>query len=335
MSKNLYVTATGPRSGKSAIALGLMQLISGHLRKVAFFRPIIQATEGRDHDINLILSHFNLDQDYKRSYAFTLSEAREKIGAGQYAQLLEEILEKYKDLESEYDFVLCEGTDFQGQDTALEFDLNADIAANLGAPALLVCNGNGGQSARDITRSAQLNVEALEEKGVDVVSCVVNRLKVSDATEDITKNIKCVARCDEPLLVYAIPEINALGKPTVGDVGEWLDARTLYGDEGLDNLAQSYIIAAMHISHFLEYLEPGALIITPGDRSDIILSTLSSRLSSNYPDVSGILLTGGLEPSESVKRLILGWTGMPVPILSVEGSTFPTTQKLNELYGPH
>jgi phosphate acetyltransferase len=333
MSKNLYVTATGPRSGKSAIALGLMQLLSGHLRKVAIFRPIIQATQGKDHDISLILSRFNINQDYERAYGFTLSEARERIGAGQYAQLLEDILEKYKELEAQYDFVLCEGTDFQGQDPAFEFDLNADIAANLGAPAVLVCNGNGGQSTTDITRSAQLNVEALEEKGVDVTACIVNKVKATTDVQEIIKNIRCVARCDEPLLVYAIPEVDALGKPTVGDVGKWLNAKPLFGEDGLDNLAQSYIIAAMHISHFLEYLEPGGLIITPGDRSDIILSSLASRLSSNYPDISGIVLTGGLEPSESVKKLIMGWTGVPVPVLSVGDSTFPTTQRLSELYG--
>ncbi|MGE4292410.1 MAG: phosphate acetyltransferase [Desulfovibrio sp.] len=333
MSKNLYVTATGPRSGKSAIALGLMQLLSGHLRKVAIFRPIIQATQGRDHDISLILSRFNINQEYERAYGFTLSEVRERIGAGQYAQLLEDILEKYKQLEAEYDFVLCEGSDFQGQDPAFEFDLNADIAANLGAPALLVCNGNGGQTTTEITRSAQINVEALEEKGVDVTACIVNKVKSSTDVQAITKNIRCVARCDEPLLVYAIPEVDALGKPTVGDVGNWLNAKPLFGDIGLDNLALSYIVAAMHISHFLDYLEPGALIITPGDRSDIILSSLASRLSSNYPDISGIVLTGGLEPSESVKKLIMGWTGVPVPVLASADSTFPTTQRLSELYG--
>ncbi|SKA94992.1 phosphotransacetylase [Paucidesulfovibrio gracilis DSM 16080] len=333
MSKNLYVTATGPRSGKSAIALGLMQLLSSHLRKVAFFRPIIQANEGRDHDISLILSHFNLNQDYETAYGFTLSEARERIGAGQYAQLQEEILEKYKRLEAQYDFVLCEGTDFQGQDSAFEFDLNADICANLGAPAMLVCNGNGGQTPRDITRSAQLNVEALEDKSVDVTACIVNKLKADTDVREITQNIRCVARCDEPLLVYAIPEVDALGKPTVGDVGKWLNAKALFSEEGMDNLAQSYIIAAMHISHFLEYLEPGGLIITPGDRSDIILSSLASRLSSNYPDISGIVLTGDLEPSESVKKLIMGWTGVPVPVLSVKESTFPTVERLSMLYG--
>ncbi|WP_028587612.1 phosphate acetyltransferase [Desulfocurvus vexinensis] len=333
MSNNLYITATETRSGKSAIALGVMQLLLGKVRKVAFFRPIINDNvDGKpDHDIRLILTHFNLDVPYEATYACTLSEARELINTGRHALLLENILNKYKALEAEYDFVLCEGTDFQGKNPAFEFEINADIAANLGAPVLLVASGRG-KSEKEVLDSAQLTIETLEEKGLDLVACVVNRVEDGDGVA-IAQGLRSQLRSKQPLLVYAIPEDASLGNPTMGDVRKWLGADVLYGHGRLDTLVEDYVIAAMQVGNFLEYIQQGSLIITPGDREDIILASLASRLSTSYPDISGILLTGGLTPSVNVHRLIEGWTGVPVPILSAEGNTFKTTRLLSELYG--
>ncbi len=333
MSTNLYITATESRSGKSAIALGVMQLLLSNVRKVAFFRPIINdAMDGKqDHDIRLILTHFNLDVPYERTFATTLSEARELINTGRRSLLLENILNKYKALEAEYDFVLCQGTDFLGQDPAFEFEINADIAANLGAPVLLVSSGRG-KSEKEVVDSTQLTIETLEEKGLDLVACVVNRIVDGDG-KDIAELLRSKLKSKQPLLVYAIPEAPSLGNPTMGDVRKWMHAEVLYGHGRMETLVEDYVIAAMQVGNFLEYIEPGSLIITPGDREDIILASLASRLSSSYPDIAGILLTGGLVPSVNVHRLIEGWTGVPVPILSAAGNTFKSTRLLSELYG--
>lgn len=333
MSNNLYISATETRSGKSAIALGVMQLLLRQVRRVAFFRPIINTKSNgrRDHDINLILSHFNLDVPYENSYAYSLKEARELINSGLHSVMLENILAKYKNLEKDYDFVLCLGTDFQGRDSAFEFDINADIAANLGCPMILVANGKG-KTSEELTSSTLLTVESLDEKGVDVVACILNRME-DENLEGVAADITSRIRCGKPLLAYALPEEDSLGKPTMGDVKNWLGAKVLYGHGSLDTMVDEYLIAAMQIGNFLEYLEPGSLVITPGDRSDIILSSLASRLSTAYPDISGILLTGGLEPTTSIHRLIEGWTGMPLPILSVDGHTYKASRILAELYG--
>ena len=143
MSKNLYVSTTEERSGKSAVVLGVMQMLLRDLRKVAIFRPIINdpGKDNQDHDIILMIDHFRLSISYEDTYAYTLKQARELINSGQRSLVLENILKKYKALEEKYDFVLCEGTDFKGKDPAFEFDLNADIAANIGAPMLVVTSG--------------------------------------------------------------------------------------------------------------------------------------------------------------------------------------------------
>jgi phosphate acetyltransferase len=333
MLKSLYLTATEPRSGKSAIVLGLMQLLKRDMRKVAIFRPIIgpMAEQERDHDVNLILTEYRLDQPYEETFAYTLREARELINSGQSSLIMEVVLNKYKELEDEYDFVLCEGTDFMGKDAAFEFELNADLAANLGSPVMLVINGRD-KNAEDLIESALINVDTMGEKPVDMAALIINRFQAGDPSA-LFNSIRERAPQIKDLPIYAIPEDENLGHPTVKDVMRWLDARVLYGHGRLETRVDDFVVAAMQISNFLDYIESGSLIITPGDRSDIILSSLASRLSSSYPDISGILLTGGIEPPGNVHRLIEGWTGVPIPVLMAQGDTYSTSQRLTELYG--
>ena len=107
----------------------------------------------------------------------------------------------------------------------------------------------------------------------------------------------------------------------------------LYGHIRLNFLVQDYLIAAMQVGNFMDHLEPDCVIITPGDRSDIILASLASRFSSSYEDISAMVLTGGIEMPNSIHRLIEGWTGVPVPILAVQDHTFRTVQTLANRYG--
>ncbi len=333
MANTLFVTGVEPRSGKSAIILGIMQLLLRDIQRVAFFRPIINApaSGGKDHDINLVQSQFNLDMRYSESYSLTMQQAREMINQGQHEALLEKILNDYNALTGRFDFILCEGTDFLGSDPAFEFDINADIAANLGCPVLLVSNGQK-KNQDEIVASTLLTIESFEDKGLDILAAIINRVEDVDG-EAMVAELKNSIRCPECFPIYVIPEEARLGKPTVADVLKWLDAKVLYGGDMLSNLVDSYVIAAMQLGNFLNYIERGGLVITPGDRSDIILGSLASRLSTNYPDISGILLTGGLEPSESVTKLIEGWVGAPIPILMAEGHTYKTARILYDLYG--
>ena len=336
MAKNLYVTATEGKSGSSTIVLGVMQLLLRNLRKVAFFRPIINQpadNDGRDHDIDLVLKHFGLDIPYEDTYAYTLQAARNLMNTGQQEAMLDNILNKYKQLESKYDFVLCEGTDFSGSDTPFEFDLNCAIASNIGSPVLVVANATG-KKFDEIRDSAQLTLDQLDDKGLDVIACIVNRSILDEREEkELVLMLHSKGNSSNPLATYIIPEERSLGKPTVAEVQKWLGARVMYGQERLDGLVDDYLIAAMQVGNFLEYLTQGCMIVTPGDRADVILGSLASRFSSLYPDVSGIILTGGLPLPASMHRLIDGWTGMPVPILSVQEHTYKTIQRLSLLHG--
>ena len=336
MSTNLYITATEERSGKSAVVLGVMQMLLKSLDRVAFFRPLIHETEDgwEDPVINLVLEHFDLDIEYEATYGLTLEEAQELVNSGQHALLHDIILNKYKTLKSEFDFVLCDGTDFRGKDIAFEANINTDIAANLGAPVLLVASGRK-KKTDELVRLTQLSIEALVERGVDIMACIVNRAAEDVEVDDFSRiRVKTKGGQGAPIDVFVIPEHRELANPTVGDVKRWLGARTLYGEEGMTTLVENYVVAAMQIGNFLDYITPGAMVITPGDRCDIILSTIASRLSTTYPDISGIILTGNLLPPDNVLKLLKGLSStVPVPILAVEGHTYQTIEKVGELYG--
>ncbi|MGE4297245.1 MAG: phosphate acetyltransferase [Desulfovibrionaceae bacterium] len=333
MSKSLYITTTETVSGKSAISLGVMQLLLRDVQNVAFFRPVmtIDPMDGLDYYTRLIRTYFKLDIPYEDTYAYTMNEAREMILAGRNEEFLDTILAKYKALEAQYDFVLCLGTDFLSKETSFEFDINADIASNLGTPVMIVVNA-AKKTHDQVISSVQHAVESYCERSVDVISVIVNRVS-EDAAAMVTADVlECIKGTAEPL-VYAIPEEPMLGKPTMEDVRKWLDAKVLYGAEGMKTQVDNLVIAAMEMQNFLEYVERGSLIITPGDRADIMLSSINCRMGDTLPHPAGILLTGGIKPHPQVDRLIRGFKEMPLSVLITRGNTYKTIHTLHDLYG--
>ncbi len=334
MSKVLFLTATEAKAGKSVISLGVMQLLLRNLRKVAFFRPIITTPQDetiKDHDIELIRKHFELSQPYESTFAFTMDQARQLIGQGRKEELLDTILKKYKSLEAEYDFILCEGSDYFGSDAPFEFEINADIADILGAPVLLIANGTG-KNAQEAYDSTQNTVDILSERTIKVLACIVNRSTLT-LNEIITasKHFNIHAPYAEHIPLHFIPEEPILGQPTLRDVQRWLEATILTGKDRMDNNVESNLVAAMNVGNFLEHLiGDNQLIITPGDRGDIILASMAARFSDAYPSPAGIVLTGGLDMHPSIMRLAEGRDGMP--IMAVNDNTIMCVNKLNRLY---
>lgn len=328
----VYITATGAMTGKSAIALGTMQMLTRQMRNVAFFRPIINEPQldDRDPDINLMLEHFKLDQAYTDAFAYTQNEAKEIINHGSRNLLIENIIQKFKALQEKHDFILCVGTDFLGKDPVFEFELNAEIAANLGCPVILVTSGDSA-TADEIRQSLQLTMDSLKPHAVDVVATIINRTNLTQTNLDDLRN--AFSQDGKPALIYSVPNEPAIGRATMADVKKGLNAEVLFGSSRLDTMVGEYLVAAMHADHFINYIEKDQLIISPGDRTDIVLAAMASRLSSTMPDIAGILLTGGLKPAPEMMKLLEGWPGAPVPILSTEAHTYRTITALQEIYG--
>jgi phosphate acetyltransferase len=329
------MTSTESKSGKSMIILGLMQALLKRSRQVTIFRPIIDipaGVESRDHDINLVLEYFGLDIPYEDTYAYNIDTAREFINSGRQARLMENIFEKFKSLESKYDFIFCEGTDLSNKDSTVEFNLNLEIASTLGCPVILVVNA-WQKSAGDMLDISRRTMDIISGRGLELLSCLINRAAFPERERSELAGRLRSGSADSQMIVCVLPEEPTLGCPSMADVRKWFDARVLYGEKRLDNLVSSYLVAAMQVEHFMEYLTPGCMIIVPGDREDILLACLSSRLSTAFPEVAGIVLTGDLSPHSSIRRLLDNMIGEPIPILGVEGHTFKTIQTFTQLYG--
>jgi phosphate acetyltransferase len=328
MSSSLYISTTEPGSGKALIALGILEFALLKTPKVGFFRPIIPEieTDKKNEDIDLILSHFNLNQSYNSSFGLAYSEASKLIGNHDFDQVLEKIITKYKALEKQCDFLLCEGSDYLGESSAFEFDLNAEIARNLGCPVLIL--GNAYQNTlEDAITPVQIAWKRYGEMGCQVASIILNKV----APENIRAfNIALQDQFASDLLLATIPYDRKLSSPRVRDIVEQLGAEVLYGSDHLDSLASSYIVAAMQVQHALPYLQEDSVAITPGDRADIIIGTLQAHQSANYPHLAGILLSGGFKPEPAIARLL---EGLPdsLPILAVTTDTYTTAAALQNV----
>jgi phosphate acetyltransferase len=299
--------------------------------RVGFFRPIIDVGPDalpRDNDIDLVSSHFRLDAPYDKMYGYTSAEAGNLLSLGREDEVLEGIIKKYNQLAETCDFILCEGTDFASSTAAFEFDINAEISKNLASPVLLTVNAYQ-KTIDQAVRSIELALDSLEEKGCQTIATIINRADSRDAKTIIELSKEKELTKDQ--LLYAIPNVESLGKPTVGEIAKVLSAEILYGEQQLNRHVHNFTIAAMQLHNFLTRIEYGSLIITPGDRADVIVACLAAASSTSMANISGILLTGGLKPEEPIWRLIKGFPRM-VPILSVKENTFPAATIVDKIH---
>ena len=329
MANNLFITATEARSGKSAVSLGIMEMLIRKVGRVGFFRPLIDAdAPEHDNDIQLFSTHFKLGIPFDKMFACTLAKASNLISSGRQDDLLEEIFSAYKELEKNHDFVLCEGIELQGSSASFEFDINARIARNLGCPILLVANARD-KSVDEVIQSINIYHKSFIQEGCEVIATIVNRTRPHQGPEILSR---LAAQSPVPAqLLYAIPNDTHLGNPTAGEIAHILGADVLYGKDQLTRHVHGFTVAAMQLRNFLTRITHGTLVITPGDRSDVIVACLCTVSSMAMPNISGIMLTGGLTPEEPVCRLIEGFSTM-VPILSVKTDTFPSAVEVSRVH---
>ena len=322
MATSLYIAAIAPGSGKSVVALGLMELLSRRIRKVGYFRPVVHSGKEPDNNIRLIKTRYNLEIAYEEMFAYTHEEARNLVADGKDESLIKGILVKYKQLQRQCQFVLCEGTDFTGVASAFEFEFNAEVANNLGAPILTLVNGRG-KSADEAVDTVQVTRELFEEKGCTVLATIVNRVD-RNGISAVQDQIKKMGLEKDP--IYILPEEPSLGKPTVGEITRSLGAQILQGGpKGLNREVHDLKIAAMNLPNFLDRIQDGDLIITPGDRSDVVLACIATSVSETSPNIAGLMLSGGLTPEDPVQHLIKGLKNYsPIPVISVKTDTYDT-----------
>ena len=314
MPRNVYISAMEPRSGKSVVALGLMEVLSSRTDRVGFFRPLVASAEAVDPQIELIRERYALEAKPEEMWALTDDEAQRMIADGRRDEVEKRVVEAYRELERRFDVVVCEGTDFAGRAPALDFELNATLAKALGCPVLAVVVPASASGAEGAARMA---LESLEARGCELFGVALSRVPAADVA-DLRERLRAA---DGAHPVYVLAEDPALGRPTVGEVAAALDARPLSPDaDALQREVGAVRVAAMGVGNFIADLEDDTLVIVPGDRADIVLASLAVAGTGRFPAVAGVVLTAGYELDENVRRLL---EGAPFPVVETSERTYP------------
>ncbi|MDT0350458.1 phosphate acetyltransferase [Pseudonocardia charpentierae] len=362
MARNVYVTALEPGSGKSAVVLGLAEVLSRRAGRLGYFRPLIGSGSARDADVELVIERFRLAQSYRESYALSSDDLHDVAAEGAYGDLLKRVLDGYRAVADGStsrqqpvaggeaapsavadaavtaattgppDVVIVEGSDFTEASLAVELVLNVDSANHLGAPVLLVVNG-ARRSAEQVLDLVGQGITTLRERGCTLIGVVANRVSPS-VLDAVRAGLPEVAG---EIVAAAVPELPMLAAPTVAEVAQALDARYLQpvdgdGEGGAHREVGRLIVGAMGLEHFLERIVEGDLVITPGDRVDIIAGSLAAHLSGTYPGVAGLVLTGGEVPP-AVCRLVEGYGDAGIPVVAVDGDTYTVARAVTGVRG--
>ena len=321
MSKAIYIASCEPNSGKSLITLGLLNILVGKIKKIAYFKPVVNERVKKNKDVHIetILAQFGLPVPYEETFAFSYDEFLQHRSEGNNGYIIDTIIAKFKILEETNDFVVVEGTGFNGDSASFEFDSNLEIAKNLGIPLILITRGDT-NTPEEIGNSILSNYQVLQDKEVPVLAMIANRIPPTNV--DSLKQI-LQARLPKNVLSAVIPFNKDLGNPTMKEIMEAVKGKLLFGQQLLSNQVDHFIVGAMQLSNCLTRLKENTLIVTPGDRADIIVAMLQANLSKNYPKVAGIILSGGLEIEEPIIQLIEGLETV-IPIIQVDTGTFET-----------
>ncbi len=328
MNKAVYIATIEPFSGKSLISIGLMNELLVRKSKVGYFRPVINDyPEGqKDNHILTMLTFFKLDMKYNDAYAFTRSEMVKLLNEGQEKKIIEKIIRKYKKLEKKFDFILIEGSDFSGEGAMIEFELNVRLAANLSIPTILVSSGVS-KGFEEYISNVKLAYDSFKEEKVEVPAIIANKIKPKNLKKVVSRLQKLV---DKDTYVAAIPRDENLLKPSMRDILNYFNGKVLYGENHLEKPVKHYEVGAMQLRHYLSRLKDKSVVITPGDRADLILGAIQADKSDAYPDISGLVLTGGITPEKPILKLIDG-INTSLPIIVVRPNTYEVTSKISDL----
>ncbi len=328
MSKTIFIATSEPYSGKSVIAIGLVNMLLGKAKKIGYFKPIINNDPSQKFDdhINTIITYFGLPVNYEDTYVYTRAQALSLLQGQGSSQMMETIIEKFKQQEDKYDFTVIEGSDFLGDGIAFEFETNASIAKNLSAPVVIVISAQGKTTAQTVNSTLTVYQNFLSRE-IRVLAVVVNRVPAENASDikELLQN-----QLPKGMILAVIPNDQNLKSPTMKEVYEHMGGRLLFGEDQLGNQVDNFITGAMQVPNFLNYLKENVVIVTPGDRGDIIICALQANLSTSYPKVAGLVLSAGSVPEEPIMRLIEG-SQVVIPIIAVETGTFETSARLGSI----
>ncbi|PTW90816.1 phosphate acetyltransferase [Microbacteriaceae bacterium MWH-Ta3] len=334
MATSIYITSAEEHSGKSTVALGVLDALLRQGMRVGVFRPISSNVDERDYVLESLLAHDGVDLAYDECIGVTYDALHHD-----YEAALVTIIDRYHTMERKCEAVVIVGSDYTDVSGPTELSFNARIAANLGAPVLLVLQGRGSndgargglvvqppRTITEITNLAEVALPELEKEHATLFGVIANRVEPGQEAAVI----EALRTAAPAALVAAIPEDKFLVAPTVSAVIAALGGTVVSGDpELLNREVMGAKVAAMNIENVLARLIEGEIVLVPADRSEILLGVLMAHESDTFPSLAAIVLYGGFVTPEPVWRLIRGLNPQ-LPIIEVEHSTYETVMRVME-----
>ncbi|MER5204287.1 phosphate acetyltransferase [Streptomyces sp. NPDC002825] len=324
MTRSVYVTGIDRGDGRQVVELGVMELLTRQVDRVGVFRPLVH--DGPDRLFDLLRARYRLSQDAATVYGMDYHEASALQAERGTDELVSRLVDRFHAVARDYEVVLVLGTDFAATQLPDELALNARLANEFGASVIPVVGGKG-QPAESVRAEARNAFRAYDGLGCDVLAMVVNRVAGEDR-EAIAERL--AARL--PVPCYVLPDEPALAAPTVAQITHALGASVVLGDDaGLARDALDFVFGGAMLPNFLNALTPGCLVVTPGDRADLVVGALAAH-SAGTPPIAGVLLTLNERPSEEILTLAAR-LAPGTPVISVPGNSFPTAAELFALEG--
>lgn len=327
MATSIYITSAEGNTGKSTIALGVLDTLTRSVEKVGVFRPIARSRIERDYVLDLLLDHDGVDLDYDQCVGVSYEDVHNDPDAA-----LVTIVERFKAVEALCDTVIVLGSDYTDVGSPTELGYNARIAANLGAPVVLVLGGRVGDRAEARSPDAlrqltEVSIGELHHEHASLLAVIANR---SDPAA-LTQIGAAIQGAAPGVPVWTIPEDPVLVAPTMQSIMDATEGTLFKGDpELLSREALGVVVAAMSMNNVLPRLIEGSVVIVPGDRTEVLLAVLMANDSGTFPSVAGIVLNGGFELPEPIDRLIEG-IRPTLPIIRTELGSYDTTVRITQI----
>jgi phosphate acetyltransferase len=352
VTQSIYITSAEGHSGKSSVALGVLDALSRVAPRAGVFRPIARSTAERDYVLEMLLDHDSVDLAYDDCVGVTYDDVRDDADAA-----LARIVERYKAVEAQCDAVVVIGSDYTDVGSPAELAFNARIAANLGAPVLLVLGGRAQQghsetlglsvarTPQEVGQIASLAISELQHERAALFAVIANRAD-ADRLDEVVASVRHVvdaaavdtavagAAVDERTVpVWALPEDRFLIAPSMRGVLRSVEGELIKGDPALlTREVLGVVVAGMSMVNVLPRLKESAVVVIPADRSEVLLAALLANASGTFPSLAGIVLNGGFELPDAIVRLIDG-LGSPLPIIATDLGTYDTAVRIMNTRG--
>jgi phosphate acetyltransferase len=316
MTTSIYVASPEGDTGKSTIALGILHRLAATVAKVGVYRPITRLGEERDYILELLRAHTTAALPYEECVGVSYQQLHDDPDAA-----LADIVDRFHHVADHSDAVLVVGSDYTDVAAPSELSMNARIAANLGAPVVLAVKAKD-RTPYQVAQVVEVCLAEVAAQHAHTAAVVANRCEPSQ--------MAAVATALETFApkTYVLPEEPLLVAPSVAELQGAVDGTVLRGDSALlSREVMDVLVAGMTAEHVLERLTEGVAVITPGDRSDVVLAVVSAHAAEGFPSLSCIILNGGLELHPSIASLVSG-LGLRLPIIATPYGTFETASRI-------